>query len=217
MFVFDICSVLSFSQDPCNPPMTDILWDAKVFVVPLVGTKEWGINHGQMLIIYAYTYESDIYRVVNKALRLGDQGCIEKWSFFIYWLEEALAQLPRYSGEVYRGIGIVPDKEQYAVGREVTWSAFSSTSVKWKVAHGFLTGGSGMVFAIRSRSGREIQQYSYYNSEAEVLFPPSRRFRVIRWCKAALYSILSPENREWNEYQLEGDEECVLIEMEEVG
>ena len=87
-----------------------------------------------------------------------------------------------YSGNVFRGIKIRLQAENYKEGEVVTWQAFSSSTKEQKAAMGFvkcLNGKlQGSMFIIDSMTAKKISSYSRYESEAEVLFPPNSQFEV---------------------------------------
>ena len=99
----------------------------------------------------------------------------------------ALRKLPRYTGmTLYRGVrsGVKMDKDHYCKGSIITWSALSSTSPDMNAIKGFLSsdseGGSasGVLFIIEDGWGYDVQPYSLYPDDAEILLEPEREFMV---------------------------------------
>ena len=85
-----------------------------------------------VLPIYVYTYElphplDQIYGSMNRAMREGDEDLIAFWRPLIWQLDQALGQLPPWTGIVYRGISAT-FLEHCVPGSQVLWPAFSSTS-----------------------------------------------------------------------------------------
>ena len=91
----------------------------------------------------------------------------------------AMAQLPKVEGVCYRGY---PDKAtavaQYKPGRPIQWGAFSSTSTDFGTTKGFTNQATGVIFKITVTDGRDINAYSFFPQEAEVLLSPAHRFTV---------------------------------------
>ena len=80
---------------------------------------------------------------------------------------------------MYRGY---PDKakvaEQYKVGRPIQWGAFTSVTTNRLAAQSFAPD-TRIVFKIMVTSGRDIQSYSFFSQEGEILLSPNHRFTVI--------------------------------------
>ena len=80
-------------------------------------------------------------------------------------------------------------------GDVVTWSALSSTSPDMEATKAFLGKGSksgnatGTLFIIDKGWGYDIQPYSLFPDEEEILLEPERQFRVVSVLKAALTII----------------------------
>ena len=108
-------------------------------------------------------------------------------------LEEVLAKLPPYTGQVYSGQYLAPDtlaaiRQALQQGRSLHWPAFLSTTSFAPIAMMFLrTSEKNTLLLIESRTGRLIEKISYYGphgavpgqNEREVLFAPGGRFAVV--------------------------------------
>lgn len=90
----------------------------------------------------------------------------------MWYLTGALKKLPNFNGRVYRGSNNVLKAAEYKLGREVTWSAFSSTSAAERVALQF-AGPTGLIFVMDVSCGKDISAFSALPSEQEVLLPPN--------------------------------------------
>ena len=101
------------------------------------------------------------------------------WGVFMHYIMGAMAKLPRVEGVCYRGY---PDKAtavaQYKPGRPIQWGAFASTSTDFGAAKSFTNQAMGIVFKITVTDGRDINAYSFFPAEAEVLLSPSHKFFV---------------------------------------
>jgi hypothetical protein len=68
--------------------------------------------------------------------------------------------------------------KQYKVGRPIQWGAFASTSTNVEVSKGFTSKDDGILFKITVTCGKDINKYSFFPSEGEILLSPSHRFLV---------------------------------------
>jgi len=123
-----------------------------------------------------YTLESPFYAHINKIMREGTPEEVEQYRDTIYFLDHALAKVPKFTGSVFRGIDV--QLPNYKVGSKVVWQSFSSSSTDVKVATEFLEGGSGTLFLIESKNGHQISQFSSIPSESECLFQPNSVFQI---------------------------------------
>jgi hypothetical protein len=80
--------------------------------------------------------------------------------------------LPGYSGKTYRGLRDFRDSLA-KVGSIIYINAFTSTSTNPEKARVF---GASTFYTIFSVTGRLISEYSYFRTEAEVLFMPYTYF-----------------------------------------
>ena len=109
-----------------------------------------------------------------------------------------LRKLPRVTGwTLYRGVrGEVNfDKDHYYKGNTVFWPALSFTSPNMNATKAFLAKGlkggkaKGTLFIINNAWGYDIQPYSLFPDEEEILLEPERQFRVISVLDADLTII----------------------------
>ena len=106
----------------------------------------------------------------------------------LYLVMTALRKLPRVTGiTLYRGVRneVKMDGDHYHEGNTITWPALSSTSPHMKTVKTFTAKGSktgkatGTLFIIENGWGYDIQPYSLFPEEAEILLEPERQFKVI--------------------------------------
>lgn len=108
-----------------------------------------------------------------------------------------LAALPRFDGVSYRGTTLpAADLPRWQPGAVVADRGFASTSASASVAEAFRAGGNAFI-TIAGRSGADIRALSSFRHEAEVLFAPGTRFRVL--------------GRSWDHRR-----ECWSLQLEEV-
>ena len=101
----------------------------------------------------------------------------------MHHLIQASTTLPNFTGKVYRGVDTKLNPTAYAVGTSITWQQFSSTSKSQQQARKFLTvnGSSllGSIFVITVITAREIELFSAFPEEEEVLLGANSHFKVL--------------------------------------
>lgn len=132
-------------------------------------------------------FEENPYRVINKSLVSQDRAKLEQAKGLLYLVMSAVRKLPRVCGKVlYRGVRseVNLDRNHYYRGNVVTWTALSSTSPDAEATRAFLAKGlksgkaRGTLFIIEGAWGYDIQPYSAFPTEAEILLEPERQFCV---------------------------------------
>ena len=151
------------------------------------------LDEDALVALVAYTLdnksarESNVYFACNVALRERDTNptAFNRWKGYLYHLMRALDILPAQALTVYRGV-VVPEgldsmKQNYQKGRPVQWRSFTSTSLDLTSCKLFVKNKArGVIFKLDVVSGRDIQQYSCFSGEAEILLTPNTRFVVTR-------------------------------------
>ena len=128
------------------------------------------------------------YTATNSALRTQNPAELARLAQTIQGASSALNQIPAFEGTVYRGVDNMPADvlAQYVPGKTITERAFTSTSKKESIAQDFAKD-SKTIMVIRSRDkGHDMANASRSGAEAEVLFTPGTRFRVLAREKDAL-------------------------------
>ena len=155
------------------------------------GVKE-GIPKEDVEAVALYTfdfgsenYESNPYRIINKALVTGDDEYLLRASGMLYLVVSALRRLPRRKGvTLYRGIREGVNMSLYREGSHVVWRGLSSTSPDMGATKAFLANSpsteqmKGTLFVIENGWGYDLQPYSMFPDEEEILLEPLRCFRV---------------------------------------
>eukprot|EP00667_Euglena_gracilis_P030139 EG_transcript_41145 len=83
--------------------------------------------------VFAYTQDEPVpqlYSRCNEACRKAGAMAEKRIALFqdyLYHLTHALSVLPAFAGTTYRGIRTLMPPDSYALGKTVTWQAFSST------------------------------------------------------------------------------------------
>ena len=129
--------------------------------------------------------EYNPYRLINKPLGERNIAGLQRISSLLYILIRSLRKLPRVSGKtLYRAIdrNVNIDEDHYHEGNMITWMAFSSTSLDMNTSKDFLAQNldktAGTLFVIENGWGYDIQPYSLFPDEAEILLEPERQFMV---------------------------------------
>ena len=123
--------------------------------------------------------------MINRALASRAEGELERASGLVLVVLRSLRKLPRCTGRtLYRGVCGDVDMASYREGATVVWGGLSSTSPDMGVTKAFLAKGTedgcarGTLFVIEGGWGYNIQPYSLFPEEEEILLEPEREFRV---------------------------------------
>jgi len=143
------------------------------------------LSEDQSAAIMLYTMEwepkeESVYFILNKSLRNEDRQSLKPWFLYLKLFFTALSLLPSNSRTVYRGVKH-DLKHKYRKGEKIIWWGFSSCTQTMDVlSNEAFMGPSGnrTLFAIECQSAKDIQEYSYFKKEAEVLLPAAREFQV---------------------------------------
>jgi hypothetical protein len=98
----------------------------------------------------------------------------------MHYITAGLGKLHNFEGVCYRGFDYGTKAQiihEYRVGRPIQWGAFTSVTTDLATAKGFAPK-THIVFKIEVTSGRDINPYSLYPQEAEILLLPSHEFTV---------------------------------------
>lgn len=166
-----------------------------------------GFTEEDATSIAMYTYdfggkkiEYNPYRIINRSLVERNPDKMQKASGLLYLVMTALRKLPRIMGiTLYRGVRdeVSFDEDHYQKGNTITWMALSSTSPDMNETKKFLAKGSksgkatGTLFIIEGGWGYNIQPYSMFPDEAEILIEPERQFKVVSVIQAEGLTIVN--------------------------
>lgn len=126
------------------------------------------------ILIYTYEYDnSDAespYKIVNTNLASRSVSALRKIRGYVLYLLRALRKLPRYGtgSELYRGIdGKDISRDKYSLGKDITWSSFTSTTTNKEVARKFAEDSEApLLFVIRGNYiGYNIEKLSFREKE----------------------------------------------------
>ena len=180
----------------CREMKADLPNDLKVI-------DEFKRKYRPHMAVWWYTRDCFIYQMLNRALRLLEADIIVNMGFFVHDLHRQIEQLHRvqvsqYGGKqltLYRGQSLSSadfEKLKSTQGGLLSFNSFLSTSKNSAVSLDFATtfskkdGTVGILFvvtvdpALTSTPFAEIGQFSFFETEAEVLFSMHSVFRIDR-------------------------------------
>ena len=142
----------------------------------------------EKIVIYLYTFESFLYRLINRTLRENDHSKLDTLGPFIQILFRCdcspSTDKVGFNGILYRGAQLddqTIQSYQQSIGSVKTWDAFASTSKNRSQAECY----GNVLFIITHQkstryrySGMDISAISFYPLEEEVLIRAGRDFLV---------------------------------------
>jgi len=144
-----------------------------------------GLTKDEIAAINLYTLgwenaENSLYAVLNLRLRLTDRTQAKPFFPYLRLIISGLTKLPKLQIPLYRGVKKSLTQD-YVKGRKFYWWGFSSCTTTLGVLQNELflgKQGNRTMFCLSKSSGVDIQRYSMYKTESEVLLLPERRFVV---------------------------------------
>ncbi|XP_066193576.1 NAD(P)(+)--arginine ADP-ribosyltransferase 2-like [Sylvia atricapilla] len=135
----------------------------------------------QAIAVMAYS-SKDIYQQFNAAVRVAGRSPHEyrknfHFKTFHFLLTQALVTLRHAQNKqcrhVFRGVHDV--RFEARRGQRVRFGQFTSTSLSKEIAQKY---GTDTMFQVHTCHGVDIQAFSFYHSNREVLIPPYETFEV---------------------------------------
>ncbi|XP_066059230.1 erythroblast NAD(P)(+)--arginine ADP-ribosyltransferase-like [Chamaea fasciata] len=176
----------------------------------------------QAIAVMAYTMP-DVHMEFNAAVRVAGHSPQEyrdnfHFKMFHFLLTHALVTLRHAQNaqchHVFRGVRDIHFKVRR--GQRVRFGQFTSTSLSSKIALQF---GTATIFQVHTCHGVDIQQFSNYPWEEEVLIPPFETFEVTQvtrdrwrtWIWLRSTGTFSKYNCEWLQGEIEGGEVSLRV------
>lgn len=210
-----------------------VLWDAKIHLIrtiaSLSSSDENHLEPIHIMALYLYTSNPTIFYQVNKTLVNWENKNYSIWHPYINCLYQAIDLLPKFTGEVYRAIdyqfGANPNG--YQIGTIFNWNTFSIASKEFTSTIEMINNKRGIVFIIKSKTGRLISRYSKSAADNEVIFLPESRFEITNHYQASIICLsqanirsttfgLHEKNREAYMNKVFKQEASIIIELTEV-
>jgi hypothetical protein len=152
-----VLDYVSEAKKNCNQSTTLLTWD-------------------ESAAIYLYSMPTSFYDLVNKALRAEDRYALQPWFAFLKLFITALLRLSSTKKTVWRGVsddvGTVFDG-----GYVHIWWSVNSCSSDISVVEQYLDN-SSTLFAIDASHGKDISEYSTFQTEKEIVLMPGTRLRA---------------------------------------
>uniref|UniRef100_A0A8C3QMU8 NAD(P)(+)--arginine ADP-ribosyltransferase n=1 Tax=Cyanoderma ruficeps TaxID=181631 RepID=A0A8C3QMU8_9PASS len=134
----------------------------------------------QAIALMAYS-SKDIYKQFNAAVRVAGRSPQQyrknfHFKTFHFLLTKALVALKHAQNKcrhVFRGVHDV--RFEARRGQRVRFGQFTSTSLSKEIAQKY---GTDTIFQVQTCHGVDIQAFSFYHSNREVLIPPYETFEV---------------------------------------
>ncbi|CAF2126177.1 unnamed protein product, partial [Rotaria magnacalcarata] len=131
------------------------------------------------LFIYAYEYaEPPLHSQLNLALRSKDRSMLTPWLLYLKLFNTALQKLPTIHGEVWRGMSI-DIANRLTENEEIIWGCVSSCSLSKDIIKSYLNQNTTLC-SIEVINAKDIQGYTHFSIEYEVLLVPGTRLLVKR-------------------------------------
>ncbi|XP_053312568.1 ecto-ADP-ribosyltransferase 5-like [Spea bombifrons] len=163
--------------------------------------KDFRDEHGIAILTYT-NISSPVYKQLNQGIReYGVAPRNFKYHSLHFYLTRAMTLLrSSCNGEplyTYRGTSKIQFEPPVGLEQNIRLSQFSSSSTDIKEAQKF---GNASFFRITTCYGVDIQSFSYFPSQKEVLIPVDEVFRVTSYAKDGNKFILTGTNQRCSFY-----------------
>ena len=138
------------------------------------------MTQDEIAAIHLYTQATPFYGILNSRLRNADRKLLVAFFPYLKLLLKALYKLPTIETIVYRGINKNLTNE-YTKSKKVIWWGFSSTSGNVEVLEtptSFDQNEERTMFHIKTKTGIEINEYSAFPQEKEILLLPGTPLEI---------------------------------------
>jgi len=137
-----------------------------------------GLSADAIAALYLYTCESAFYREINAILRSPDRARVVPYLPYLRLLFSAVSGLPARTEPLWRGVSL-DLREQYPLGRTVTWWGVSSCTSELGVARAFLgSRGKRTLFEVTPARAVGIRGFSAFTGEEEFILLPGTQLKV---------------------------------------
>lgn len=201
--------------------MDYVLFDTRVNVIKRMAMGEVVLTPVQVMTIYLYTCNFEVFKGVNESL--SDLSVKSPWYSYTNNLYSSVYALPSFEGELYRAVDVQFDMEKHKIGNELTWNSFTMCSYEWKNVSDMLNKKSGIIFIIKSKTGKKIDKYSKFPMDCESLLLPGSKFKITNHYRPGLICLGQANIRHISYYIREKDyvnalagKDCIIIELEEI-
>ena len=200
--------------------LDSIIWNSKIHLIKLIASGEDSLQPVHLMALYLYSSNLTIFKQVN--IKITNWKTDNLWNPFVYCLYQAISLLPNYIGEIYRTVDIKFNMEDYKLGDKLKWSTFSICSKEFTTSIEIINQKKGIVFIVKSQSGKNISKYSKNPADSEIIFLPGTEFVITNFYKANIIAICQANIRQSTYKATEKDlerasagQDCIIIELEE--
>lgn len=177
-----------------------LIWSSKVFLINSIARGLEPLDVLQHLTLTLYTNNDLIAQRLNHEIITRRSMMDPKLKEYAGVLYQALITLPPYEGEVFIGSTQV-HRTNFKKGTKFSWDHFVSGSTLWKVAlencPSFDSKSKkGLIFLVKSKTGRLVSRQSQHPSDSEVIFMPGTKFEVTNWYHGNIIALGQANIRE---------------------
>ncbi|CAF3933683.1 unnamed protein product [Rotaria sordida] len=152
-----------------------------ISIVPDIERKAWLAKENSKTPVNGLTLDESA-SIMLYSTEWKKRDLLQPWFLYLRLVFTGLGKLPSIIGRtVYRGVKGNFSKN-YQQGNTIVWWGFSScTSTINVLEQEAILGKTGVrtLFAIESKSAKDIRHHSIYPDENEILFLPATQFQVI--------------------------------------
>ena len=177
--------------------MAESLYKSKILTIHRVASGSYKLPT-QILAIALFTHTTLLLAPVCKTIQLANNNNnnnnnnntipISNQSslhWYVSILLDGLKELSYFEGETFIGVQDL-SRQHFQVGQEFYLNTIVSSSTIWKVAlenvPSFVSKNrKGVIFIVKSKTGRHVSTYSHHACDSEVCFLPNTKFRVHQW------------------------------------
>jgi hypothetical protein len=161
------------------PDLERIVWEA---LRRSDGHNKDGLSTDEAAAICIYTIEfgeHSLNRLLNQDLRYEDPHRLERWFPYLRLFMNALNKLPSHRCTVWRGVQ-ADMSDKYSKGDRNLWRSVTSTTPDASLLENMYLGKTGIrtLFGIDCKNGKDINDYSFFPTEKEILLMPGFCFEV---------------------------------------
>lgn len=197
-----------------------MLHESKIHMIKLIAEGELVLEPIHLIVLYLYTMDFMIYQQVNCTMSNWTAHGI--WHPFVCILNQALDLIPSFIGEAYRAIDYIFDPERFVIGTKIAFDTFSMGSSEWGHCTDLINKKKGMIFIIKSKTGKLISSYSKYPANSEIIFLPGTEFTITDMYVGNIF-VLGQANIRKTSYRATSadmtkalnSDMCMIIELEE--
>lgn len=167
--------------------------------------NEFDLTKDESAAIFLYTMEwgsESFYKVLNSTLRSEDRSELKPFFSYLRLFESGYLKLPLYTRSVWRGVNFDVSCD-FKTNESITWWGVSSCSQNVDVVEKFLKS-NGTLFLIEPLNGRDLNGYTAFTNEAEILLPPGSDFTVVAISSKCAENIHIVHLRELDDKVLSG-------------